>query len=130
MLTKGFMASDVLDRAEIDLILMPRANVRPPTGCPTLSYGASVSKVTYKAWRTTLFLSTVLQGAASECAEAIGEAAGKLDDIAALNDTFPDFNLKLARRSGRPALSRILSDRPRHTLEYRHHCGPENGRCG
>jgi hypothetical protein len=77
-----------------------------------------------------LFLSTVLQGAASECAEAIGEAAGKLDDIAALNDTFPDFNLKLARRSGRPALSRILSDRPRHTLEYRHHCGPENGRCG
>ena len=53
MLTKGFMASDVLDRAEIDLILMPRANVRPPTGCPTLSYGASVSKVTYKAWRTT-----------------------------------------------------------------------------
>jgi uncharacterized protein with HEPN domain len=50
--------------------------------------------------RDAFFLSTVLQDAASKCAEAIGEAAGKLDDIdPALNDTFPDLNLKLARRS-------------------------------
>ncbi|SHK60473.1 Uncharacterized conserved protein, contains HEPN domain [Bradyrhizobium lablabi] len=50
--------------------------------------------------RDGFFLSTVLQDAASKCAEAIGEAAGKLDDIApALNDVFPDLNLKLARRS-------------------------------
>jgi uncharacterized protein with HEPN domain len=50
--------------------------------------------------RDAFFLSTVLQDAASKCAEAIGEAAGKLDDLdPALNDAFPDLNLKLARRS-------------------------------
>src|SRR5258708_29782194 len=55
----------------------------------------------YEAWTATpFFLSTVLQDAASKCAEAIGEAAGKLDDLdPALNDAFPDLNLILARRS-------------------------------
>jgi uncharacterized protein with HEPN domain len=46
------------------------------------------------------FASKLVQDAASKCAEAIGEAAGKLNDLdAALNDAFPDLNLKLARRS-------------------------------
>jgi uncharacterized protein with HEPN domain len=41
-----------------------------------------------------------LQDAASKCAEAIGEAAGKLDDLdPGLNSSFPDLNLKLARKS-------------------------------
>jgi hypothetical protein len=39
--------------------------------------------------RDAFFLSTVLQGAASKCAEAIGEAAGKLDDIARLERHIP-----------------------------------------
>jgi hypothetical protein len=81
--------------------------------------------------RDAFFLSTVLQDAASKCAEAIGEAAGKLDDIdPALDDTFPDFESETRAEEPRPALSRILSDRPRHTLEHRHHCYPENGRRG
>jgi uncharacterized protein with HEPN domain len=42
----------------------------------------------------------ILRDAASKCAEAIGEAAGKLDDAEpGLNDAYPDLNLKLARRS-------------------------------
>jgi uncharacterized protein with HEPN domain len=50
--------------------------------------------------RDTFLVSPVLQDAASKCAEAIGEAAGKLDDAEpGLNDAFPDLNLKLARRS-------------------------------
>jgi uncharacterized protein with HEPN domain len=50
--------------------------------------------------RATFFRSRVLQDAASKCAEAIGEAAGKLDDLdPALSAAFPGLNLKLARRS-------------------------------
>src|SRR5258708_16003811 len=48
--------------------------------------------------RDAFFLSTVLQDAASKCAEAIGEAAGKLDDLdPPLNDAFPHLNLILPR---------------------------------
>src|ERR1700680_2003597 len=50
--------------------------------------------------RDAFFASELVQDAASKCAEAIGESAGKPDDLdAALNDAFPDLNLKLARRS-------------------------------
>ncbi len=50
--------------------------------------------------RETFLASAVLQDAASKCAEAIGEAAGKLDDLdPGLNSCFPDLNLKLARKS-------------------------------
>ena len=50
--------------------------------------------------RNSFLASMLLQDAASKCAEAIGEAAGKLDDHEpGLNDVFPDLNLKLARRS-------------------------------
>jgi uncharacterized protein with HEPN domain len=39
------------------------------------------------------------QDAACKCVEAIGEAAGKLDDLdSELDGTVPDLNLKLARR--------------------------------
>jgi hypothetical protein len=80
--------------------------------------------------RDAFFLSAVLQDAASKCAEAIGEAAGKLDEIApALNDTLPGFESETRAEEPRPACSRILSDRPRNTLEYRRHCDSENGRC-
>jgi predicted nucleotidyltransferase len=111
VLTKGFMAPDVLDRAEIDLILMPCVNARPPTGWPIWPDGASVFKVTKGApgvdgqdfadieaygverWlgelalafreelqgvdRDAFFLSTVLQDAASKCAEAIWRGGRK-----------------------------------------------------
>jgi uncharacterized protein with HEPN domain len=50
--------------------------------------------------RDTFLVNPILQDAASKCAEAIGESAGKLDDAEpGLNDAFPDLNLKLARRS-------------------------------
>jgi uncharacterized protein with HEPN domain len=50
--------------------------------------------------RDTFFRNPMLQDAASKCAEAIGEAAGKLDDLdASLNDAFPGLSLKQARRS-------------------------------
>lgn len=50
--------------------------------------------------RQAFFANKLVQDAASKCAEAIGEAAGKLDDLdPTLNDAFPDLNLKLARRS-------------------------------
>jgi uncharacterized protein with HEPN domain len=81
--------------------------------------------------RDAFFLSKVLQDAASKCAEAMGEAAGKPDDIdPALNDTFLDLNLKLARRS-RDRLShgyyRIDLDILWNTVTI---FDPENGRCG
>lgn len=50
--------------------------------------------------RDAFFRDKMLQDAACKCAEAIGEAAGKLDDLYPdLNQGFPDLNLKLARRS-------------------------------
>jgi uncharacterized protein with HEPN domain len=50
--------------------------------------------------REAFFVNVLVQDAASKCAEAIGEAAGKLDDLeTTLNTSFPDLNLKLARRS-------------------------------
>ncbi len=50
--------------------------------------------------RQAFFANKLVQDAVSKCAEAIGEAAGKLDDLdPTLNAVFPDFNLKLARRS-------------------------------
>src|SRR5437868_12336351 len=50
--------------------------------------------------REAFLASPVVRDAASKCAEAIGEAAGKLDDAEpGLNDAWPDLNLKLARRS-------------------------------
>lgn len=50
--------------------------------------------------RDAFLQSVLLQDAASKCAEAIGEAAGQLDDLdSTLNPRFPSLNLKLARRS-------------------------------
>jgi uncharacterized protein with HEPN domain len=42
----------------------------------------------------------LIQDAVSKCVEAIGEAAGKLDDLDPdLDRNVPDLNLKLARRT-------------------------------
>jgi uncharacterized protein with HEPN domain len=50
--------------------------------------------------RDAFLANKLAQDAASKCTEAIGEAAGKLDDLdPSLNYAFPDLNLKLARRS-------------------------------
>jgi uncharacterized protein with HEPN domain len=49
--------------------------------------------------RHSFFGSMLIQDAACKCVEAIGEAAGKLDDLdPELDNTVPDLNLKLARR--------------------------------
>ncbi|HLZ02962.1 MAG TPA: HepT-like ribonuclease domain-containing protein [Bradyrhizobium sp.] len=49
--------------------------------------------------RDAFFANPLVQDAVSKCVEAIGEAAGKLDDInPELDRTVPDLNLKLARR--------------------------------
>jgi uncharacterized protein with HEPN domain len=50
--------------------------------------------------REAFFKDTLLQDAVSKCVEAIGEAAGKLDDLnPELDRTAPDLNLKLARKT-------------------------------
>jgi uncharacterized protein with HEPN domain len=76
------------------------------------------------------FLATpMLRDAASKCAEAIGEAAGKLDDAEpGLNDRYPDLNLTRATKP-RPAFPRLLSNRYWNTLEYRHRCNSEDRGC-
>lgn len=49
--------------------------------------------------RVGFFASPLIQDATCKCIEAIGEAAGKLDDLAPeLDKTVPSLNLKLARR--------------------------------
>jgi uncharacterized protein with HEPN domain len=49
--------------------------------------------------RAGFFASPLIQDATCKCIEAIGEAAGKLDDLAPeLDKTAPALNLKLARR--------------------------------
>ena len=49
--------------------------------------------------REAFFGSILIQDAACKCIEAIGEAAGKLDDLnPGLDSHVPDLNLKLARR--------------------------------
>ena len=76
------------------------------------------------------FLSTVLQGAASKCAEAIGEAAGKLDDIAHLERHLPGLDSETRAEERPTGLSRDIIGSTSTYFEYRHHCDPENGRCG
>src|SRR5690242_9909329 len=50
--------------------------------------------------REAFFKDALVQGAVSKCVEAIGEAAGKLDDLnPELDRTVPDLNLKLARKT-------------------------------
>ena len=50
--------------------------------------------------REAFFANPLIQDAVSKCVEAIGEAAGKLDDVnPELDETVPDLNLKLARRT-------------------------------
>ena len=50
--------------------------------------------------RKTFFADKLIQDAVSKCVEAIGEAAGKLDDLnPELDRTVPDLNLKLARKT-------------------------------
>ena len=50
--------------------------------------------------RETFLANPLIQDAVSKCVEAIGEAAGKLDDLnPELDRTVPDLNLKLARRT-------------------------------
>src|SRR3954462_2023628 len=50
--------------------------------------------------RDAFLASPVLRDAASKCAEAIGEAAGELDDAeTGLNEAWPDLNLKISRRN-------------------------------
>ena len=50
--------------------------------------------------REAFFTDTLLQDAVSKCVEAIGEAAGKLDDLnPELDRTVADLNLKLARKT-------------------------------
>lgn len=50
--------------------------------------------------RETFFVDKLIQDAVSKCVEAIGEAAGKLDDLnPELDRTVPDLNLKLARKT-------------------------------
>jgi|SRR5450756_673423 len=49
--------------------------------------------------RETFFGSILIQDAACKCVEAIGEAAGNLDDLdPELDSNVPDLNLKLARK--------------------------------
>jgi uncharacterized protein with HEPN domain len=49
--------------------------------------------------RQAFFGSTLIHDAACKCVEAIGEAAGKLDDLDPdLDTTVPGLNLKLARK--------------------------------
>ena len=49
--------------------------------------------------RETLLANNLVQDAVSKCVEAIGEAAGKLDDLnPELDKTVPDLDLKLARK--------------------------------
>jgi uncharacterized protein with HEPN domain len=49
--------------------------------------------------RQAFFESILIQDAACKCVEAIGEAAGNLDDLnPELDRTVPDINLKLARK--------------------------------
>jgi uncharacterized protein with HEPN domain len=50
--------------------------------------------------RNAFFENRLIQDAVSKCVEAIGEAAGKLDDLDPdLDRSVPDLNLKLARRT-------------------------------
>jgi len=50
--------------------------------------------------RETFFKNELIQDAVSKCVEALGEAAGKLDDLnPELDRIVPDLNLKLARRT-------------------------------
>lgn len=50
--------------------------------------------------RETFFTNALIQDAVSKCVEAIGEAAGKLDDLdPELDRALPDLNLKLARKT-------------------------------
>jgi uncharacterized protein with HEPN domain len=50
--------------------------------------------------RKEFFANELLQDAVSKCAEVIGEACGKLDDLdPSLNGKFPDLDLKRARKS-------------------------------
>jgi uncharacterized protein with HEPN domain len=50
--------------------------------------------------REAFFMDALLQDAVSKCVEAIGEAAGKIDDLnPELDRMVPDLNLKLARKT-------------------------------
>lgn len=77
--------------------------------------------------RDHFFGSETLQDAATKCIEAVGEAAGKLDDLdPELDKTIPDLNLKLARKNEGPHFARLLQRRPGHRVGDCGHCGPQD----
>jgi uncharacterized protein with HEPN domain len=65
-----------------------------------VSWGERLQEHVAGVSRETFFTDTLIQDAVSKCVEAIGEAAGKLDDLnPELDRAVPDLNLKLARKT-------------------------------
>ena len=64
-----------------------------------LSWGERLQDHLSGVDRQAFFGNMLIQDAACKCVEAIGEAAGKLDDLnPELDSNVPDLNLKLARK--------------------------------
>ena len=64
-----------------------------------IAWGERMHRHVHGVDRATFLTSEIIQDAVSKCIEALGEAAGKLDDLdPELDRTIPDLNLKLARR--------------------------------
>jgi uncharacterized protein with HEPN domain len=65
-----------------------------------VSWGERLQEHIAGVTRETFFTNALIQDAVSKCVEAIGEAAGKLDDLdPELDGAVPDLNLKLARKT-------------------------------
>ncbi|MGA2287631.1 DUF86 domain-containing protein [Bradyrhizobium sp.] len=64
-----------------------------------ISWGERLQRHVDGIDRTTFLGSEIIQDAVCKCIEALGEAAGKLDDLAPeLDRALPGLNLKLARK--------------------------------
>ena len=64
-----------------------------------VSWGERMQRHIHGVERTKFLQDEMVQDAVAKCIEALGEAAGKLDDLAPeLDRTVPDLNLRLARR--------------------------------
>jgi uncharacterized protein with HEPN domain len=65
-----------------------------------VSWGERLQEHVEGVSREVFFTDALTQDAVSKCVEAIGEAAGKLDDLdPELDRAVPDLNLKLARKT-------------------------------
>jgi uncharacterized protein with HEPN domain len=64
-----------------------------------VSWGERMQRHSHGVERTKFLQDEMVQDAVAKCIEALGEAAGKLYDLALeLDRTVPDLNLRLARR--------------------------------